>query len=215
MIDWLGPIVYEYYAATEGAGTLVDTRTWLEKPGTVGRPTPADQVMIATEDGEPVPIGEVGLVWLKASEKSPFQYYNDPDKTAGAHRGNYFTLGDMGYVDDDGFLFLTDRTANVIITGGVNVYPAEIDAVLLEHPAVADAAAIGVPDEEWGERILAVVELKPDSPPSAAVAEELLALCRSRLAGFKCPRSVEFVDQLPRQDNGKIYKRRLRDQYRA
>jgi long-chain acyl-CoA synthetase len=215
MIEWVGPIVYEYYAATEGAGTLVDSNTWLRKPGTVGRPTPADQVMIGTDDGTPVPAGEIGLVWLKTSQRSPFQYFNDAEKTAGAHRGNYFTLGDMGYLDEDGFLFLTDRTANLIISGGVNVYPAEVDAALLEHPAVADAATIGIPDEEWGETILAVVELKPECPPSTALADELVAFCRDRLAHFKCPRAVEFVDRLPRQDNGKIYKRRLREQYRA
>ena len=121
----------------------------------------------------------------------------------------------MGYVDDDGFLFLTDRTANLIISGGVNIYPAEVDAVLLEHPAVADAATIGVPDDEWGEIVLAVVELKPTCPPSEAVAAELIAFCRDRLAHFKCPRAVEFVDELPRQDNGKIYKRRLRELFRS
>jgi long-chain acyl-CoA synthetase len=214
MIDWVGPIVFEYYAATEGAGTLVDSNTWLRKPGTVGRPTPADQVMIGTEEGVAVATGEVGLVWLKISDRSPFEYFNDADKTAGAHRGNYFTLGDMGYLDEDGFLFLTDRTANVIISGGVNVYPAEVDAVLLEHTAVADAATIGLPDEEWGEKIVAVVELKPECPPSTALARELVAFCRERLAHFKCPQEVEFVDHLPRHDNGKIYKRRLRDEFR-
>ena len=215
IIEWLGPIIYEYYAATEGAGTLVDSATWLHKPGTVGKPASADQVLIGDDDARPLTTGEIGLVWLKVSPRTPFEYFNDPEKTAGSHRGSYFTLGDMGYLDDDGFLFLTDRTANLIISGGVNIYPAEVDAVLLEHPSIADAATIGVPDDEWGESVLAVVELKPGYDPSVSQSDELLAFCRDRLAHFKCPRAVEFVSELPRQDNGKIYKRRLRDTYRG
>jgi long-chain acyl-CoA synthetase len=215
MIDWIGPIIFEYYAATEGAGTLVDSHTWLQKPGTVGKPAPASQIRVGDDEATPLPANEVGLVWLKSSARSPFTYYNDAEKTSGAHRGDYYTLGDMGYLDDDGFLFLTDRTANVIITGGVNVYPAEVDAVLLEHPAVADAATIGIPDDEWGESVLAVVELKPEYAASAALSQELLEFCRDRLAHFKCPRAVDFTATLPRQDNGKIYKRRLRDDYRS
>jgi long-chain acyl-CoA synthetase len=213
LIEWLGPVVNEYYAATEGLGTWVDARTWLQKPGTVGTPAPVDQVVVADEDANPRPAGEVGLVWFKASEV-PFEYFKDPAKTEASYRGNYFTLGDMGYVDDDGFLFLTDRSANLIISGGVNIYPAEVDAVLLEHPAVADAAVIGVPNNEWGEEVLAVVEARPGLLPTPDLADELIAFCREQLAHFKCPRRVEFVDRLPRQDNGKIYKRVLRDRYR-
>ena len=144
-------------------------------------------------------------------------YHGDEAKTASAYRGEHFTLGDIGRVDQDGFLFLTDRSSNLIISGGVNIYPAEIDAVLLTHPAVADAATIGVPDEEWGESVLAVVEPKDDVDASGhdALAAELVAFCRARLAGFKCPRAVELVEHLPRDDNGKIYKRRLRDDHRA
>jgi long-chain acyl-CoA synthetase len=213
LIEWLGPVVNEYYAATEGLGTWVDARTWLQKPGTVGKPAPVDQVVVADEDANPRPAGEVGLVWFKASEV-PFEYFKDPAKTEASYRGNYFTLGDMGYVDDDGFLFLTDRSANLIISGGVNIYPAEVDAVLLEHPAVADAAVIGVPNNEWGEEVLAVVEARPGLLPTPDLADELIAFCREQLAHFKCPRRVEFVDRLPRQDNGKIYKRVLRDRYR-
>jgi long-chain acyl-CoA synthetase len=214
LIEWLGPVVYEYYAATEGPGTVVDSHTWLKKPGTVGKPQPAENVMVGDEDGRPLPAGEVGTVWLRALPATRFQYFKDDDETAKSYRGEYFTLGDIGYLDEDGFLFLTDRSANLIISGGVNVYPAEIDAVLLEHPAVADAAAIGVPNEEWGEEVKAVVQLKPGIAASDELAEQLLAHCRARLAHYKCPRSIDFTDALPRLDNGKIYKHRLREMYR-
>ena len=214
LIDWLGPVVYEYYAATEGWGTFVDSATWLTRPGTVGRPGPPDQVKVADERGEPVPAGEVALVWIKAPEAGRFEYYKDRSKTASAYAGDYFTLGDMGYLDEDGFLFLTDRTANLIISGGVNIYPAEVDAVLLDHPAVADVASIGVPHDEWGEQVKAVVELRAGFAAGDALAADIITFCRERLAHYKCPRSVDFVAELPRQDNGKIYKRLLRDRYR-
>jgi long-chain acyl-CoA synthetase len=213
LIEWWGPVVNEYYAATEGLGTWVDARTWLRKPGTVGKPVPEDQVVVGDEEGNPMPAGEVGLVWFKASEV-PFEYYKDRAKTESSYRDRHFTLGDMGYVDDEGFLFLTDRSANLIISGGVNIYPAEVDAVLLEHPAVADVGVIGVPNPEWGEEVLAVVEVRAGVAPSGELGDELVAFCRDRLAHYKCPRRVEFVDRLPRQDNGKIYKRLLRDRYR-
>jgi long-chain acyl-CoA synthetase len=216
MIEWLGPVLVEYYAATEGgAGTLVDSATWLTKPGTVGKVTPPGGLHVGDEDGAPLPIGEIGLVWLTPPRTDRFAYFKDEDKTAGAYRGEHYTLGDMGYMDEDGFLFLTDRSANVIISGGVNIYPAEIDAVLLSHPAVGDAATIGVPDTDWGESVLAVVELQPGVARSPELATELIEWCRDRLAHFKCPRAVDFVDHLPRHDNGKVYKRRLRDEYRA
>ncbi|HZU74670.1 MAG TPA: AMP-binding protein [Acidimicrobiales bacterium] len=215
LIDWLGPIVFEYYAATEGAGTSVDSATWLERPGTVGKVNPPDHVKIGDDEGNPLPTNEVGLVFLKAPDAGRFQYYKDEDKTSSAYRGNYFTLGDVGYVDDDGYLYLTDRTANLIISGGVNIYPAEVDAVLLTHPAVGDVATIGVPNDEWGEEVKAVVELKEGVEPTPELATELVEFCRQKLARFKCPRSVDFIDTLPRQDNGKIYKRLLRDRYRT
>jgi long-chain acyl-CoA synthetase len=215
MLEWLGPIIWEYYAATEGVGSVVDPATWLAHPGTVGRPLTPDQVLVGDEDGRPLAVGEVGLLYLKAPAEGRFAYYRDDDKTRDTYRGDYFTLGDVGYLDHDGFLYLTDRTANVIITGGVNVYPAEVDAVLLEHPAVGDAATIGVPDEEWGERVLAVVEPREGVTPSDELARALIEHCRQRIAHYKCPRDVAFTNALPRQDNGKVYKRLLREHYRT
>ncbi len=213
IIDWFGPVVHEYYSATEGYGTGVDSRTWLTKPGTVGRAEP-EQLYVGDPDGARLPPGTEGLVWIKAADAARFRYFGDAEKTDAAYRGDFFTLGDIGRVDDDGFLFLTDRSANLIISGGVNVYPAEIDAVLLTHPAVADAGAIGVPDDEWGETVLAVVEPKPGVDREGLPAD-LLAFCREHLAAFKCPRAVDLVDELPRDENGKLYKRRLRDEYRT
>lgn len=214
MIEWLGPIISEYYAATEGVGSFVDSATWLAHPGTVGRPFGADQVYIGDDQGDRLAVGEVGLVYIKAPAATRFSYFGDEAKTDSVFRGEYFTLGDVGYFDDEGYLYLTDRSANLIISGGVNIYPAEVDAVLLEHPVVGDVAVIGMPDDEWGETVLAVVELRDGVTVSPALAEELIEHCRAHLAHFKCPRRVEFTANLPREDNGKIYKRRLREQFR-
>jgi long-chain acyl-CoA synthetase len=215
LIEWLGPVVVEYYAATEGLGTLVDSETWLAHPGTVGRPMAPGLVKVADEAGNDLPPGEVGLVFLQAPASTKFDYYGDTEKTTGAFRGDYFTLGDMGYMDAEGFLYLTDRTANLIISGGVNIYPAEVDGVLLEHPAVHDVATIGVPDDDWGEAVKAVVQLADGVEGTDELAAELMDFCRDHLAHFKCPRSVDFVSELPREDTGKIFKRKLRDQYRG
>jgi long-chain acyl-CoA synthetase len=213
IIEWFGPVLFEYYAATEGLGTFVDSKAWLARPGTVGRPV-GDAVVVRDDEGAPTKPGEVGTVYLKAPATGRFEYFKAAEKTASAYDDDFFTLGDMGYVDEEGWLFLTDRTANLIISGGVNVYPAEVDAVLLTHPAVGDAATIGIPHPEWGEEVRAVVELKAGIEPSRALAAELVAHCRAGLAAFKCPKAVDFVDHLPREDNGKIYKRKLRDEYR-
>lgn len=214
LIEWIGPIVHEYYAATEGMGCMVDSHTWLAKPGTVGQPEPG-HIRILGEDGREMPADEVGTVYLRAPDEGRFSYYKDPAKTAKAYEGSHYTLGDMGYLDDDGFLFLTDRSAHLIISGGVNIYPAEVEAVLLTHPAVADVGVIGVPNEEWGEEVKAVALLQAGHAPSPALAQALIDHCRSQLAHFKCPKSVHFVDELPRLDNGKLYKQKLREAYRA
>jgi long-chain acyl-CoA synthetase len=216
LIEWLGPIVWEYYAATEGAGTLVGSKAWLRKPGTVGRVDPPDHVRILDDEGAEVPAGTVGTVFLKAPgpDGSRFEYYKAPEKTAGAYRGDHFTLGDVGYVDDAGYLFLTDRSAHLIISGGVNVYPAEIEGVLIGHPAVGDVGVVGVPDDEWGEVVVAAVEPQPGISGSGELAAELIEWCRNRIAHYKCPRRVEFVEVLPRHDNGKLYKHQLREQLR-
>ncbi len=214
IIEWFGPVVNEYYAATEGSGTTIGSEEWLKKPGTVGKPPTPDHIRILDDDGNDLPAGEIGTVYLKAPP-GRFEYYKDPEKTASSYRDTHFTLGDVGYLDEDGYLFLTDRSANLIISGGVNVYPAEVEAEMIAHPAVGDVAVIGVPDDEWGEVVVAVVEPQPDVEPSEELAAELIAFARDRLAHYKCPRRVDFRAELPRHDNGKLYKRLLRDEYRA
>jgi long-chain acyl-CoA synthetase len=213
MIEWLGPVLVEYYASTEGAGTLVDSTAWLAKPGTVGKPYPKDLIIVGDEDARPLPTGEVGMIWIKAHPGEEFEYFHDAEKTDRNQRGAYYTLGDVGHLDEDGHLFLSGRSAELIISGGVNIYPAEIDAALLEHPAVRDAATIGVPNDEWGEEVLAVIELEPPATASPEMRDALMEFARTRLARFKCPRAIEFVDALPRQDNGKVYRQVLRDRF--
>jgi long-chain acyl-CoA synthetase len=216
MLDWWGPVIWETYGGMEGAATIAKPHRWLERPGTVGRSVRGMKVTILDDDGNELPPNELGHVFLEyEAQGAGFEYRNDPELTASVHRGRAFTLGDIGYLDDDGYLFLRDRAKDMIISGGVNVYPAETEAVLASHPAVADVGVIGVPDAEWGEAVKAVVELVAGYEPSDALAAELIAFCRERLAHYKCPRSVDFRAQLPRTDGGKLYKRLLRDGYRS
>jgi long-chain acyl-CoA synthetase len=212
LFDWLGPVIYEFYGATEGGGTLATPQDWLDHPGTVGRPWQGADIKVLDDEGNEVPAGTVGTVYMKLMG-GDFRYKGDDEKTAANRHGDFFTVGDMGEVDEDGFLYLRDRKIDMIISGGVNVYPAEVEAALLSHPAVGDAAVFGIPDEEWGEQVKAVVEPAAGTPSSNALAEELLAHCAGQLAKYKCPRSIDFTDAMPRDPNGKLYKRRLRDPY--
>jgi fatty-acyl-CoA synthase len=211
MIDWWGPIVDEYYASSEAHGsTLIFAEDWLTHPGSVGKPMQACHIV--GENGEELPAGDVGVVYFDGGR--PFEYHNDPEKTAGVtHPNGWRTLGDMGYVDDEGYLYLTDRQALMIISGGVNIYPQETEDVLIGHPAVLDVAVIGVPDEEMGEAVKAVVQLVDPAAATGALAEELQTYCHRELATYKCPRSIDFVDALPRDPNGKLYKRHIREEY--
>jgi long-chain acyl-CoA synthetase len=200
--------VWEYYGATEGPGTIISPQEWRRKPGSVGRPWPGIEVRILDEGGNRLPAGEVGLVYLSTPGGRGFEYHNDPAKTASAYREGFFTVGDVGFLDDDGYLFLTDRKSDMVISGGVNIYPREIEEVLHRHPAVADVAVFGIPDEQWGESLKAVVEPRADA---AVSVDALAAFCREHLADYKCPRSFDLVAELPRDPNGKVLKRRLRD----
>jgi long-chain acyl-CoA synthetase len=216
MIDWLGPVLLEYYAATEGGGGfLIGSDEWLLKPGSVGKPGPDFDNKILDDNGNEVPRGETGTIYMKAPETGRFQYFKDDEKTDASYRGDYFTLGDMGYFDDDGYLFLTGRTAELIISGGVNIYPQEIDSQIMQHEAVLDICTIGVPNEEWGEEIKSVIQLNPGYEASPGLTGELLDFAKARLPGFKCPRSIEFVDDLPRLPTGKIQRRIVREPYWA
>jgi long-chain acyl-CoA synthetase len=214
MIDWLGPILVEYYAATEGGGTLAFSDEWLARPGTVGRPRGTTEILILDDDGNPLPAGQVGNVYL-GNDGPGFAYYKDGDKTAAAHRGRYVTVGDVGYLDEDGYLFLCDRKTEMIISGGVNIYPAEIEGVLILHPQVADVAVFGIPNGEWGEEVKAVVQPAPEARAGEALAAELLGFCEGRMARYKIPRSIDFEAELPRDESGKLWKRTLRDPYWA
>jgi long-chain acyl-CoA synthetase len=212
MIDWWGPVITEYYAATEGGGTGITAAEWLERPGSVGRPWLGSAVAILDSRGEDVPAGREGLVYLRMGA-STFDYHKDRDKTLAARAKGMFTVGDIGYLDADGYLYLCDRKSDVIISGGVNIYPAEIESELSCHPAVADVAVFGIPHEEWGEEIKAVVQPADGRPAGPDLTAELLAFLDGRIARFKLPRTIDYVAELPRDPNGKLYKRRLRDPY--
>jgi acyl-CoA synthetase (AMP-forming)/AMP-acid ligase II len=215
MIEWWGPILLEYYAGTEGNGmTAIDSGTWLTKPGTVGRPI-LGTVRICADDGTELPAGQTGGVYFEQDE-IPFTYHNDPAKTRAAqHPGHptWTTLGDVGYLDQDGFLFLTDRKAFTIISGGVNIYPQETENVLALHPAVYDVAVIGVPDPEMGESVAAFVQPAAGAVPGPELEQEIIAFVKSKIASFKAPRTVRFVDDLPRSEAGKLVKAELKVKY--
>ena len=216
MIEWWGPVFREYWGSTEGGVfTLVDSEDWLKKPGTVGKAIPIYDVFAVDDDGQQLPAGEIGTLYTRNKlTAQTFVYHGDEEKTKKAHlEPGVFTMGDVGWVDDEGYVFLCDRAADMIISGGVNIYPAEIEQVLIEHPAVRDVAVFGIPDEEWGESVKAAVELMAGYEASDALAREILAFGRERLAGFKVPRSIDFEAELPRHPTGKLYKRLLRDRY--
>jgi long-chain acyl-CoA synthetase len=213
MIKWWGPIIHEYYGATEGLGfTACDTEEWLAHRGTVGKVLLGD-LHILDENMQPCPKGTPGTVWFKTG--SPFEYFNDPLKTEEARSadGSMSTVGDVGYVDDDNFLYLTDRSTFMIISGGVNIYPQECENLLITHPKVADAAVFGVPNADLGEEVKAVVQPMTGVTPGPELAEELIAFCAKSLSRQKVPRSVDFEKELPRLPTGKLYKRLLRDRY--
>jgi long-chain acyl-CoA synthetase len=213
MLDWWGDTVWEYYAATEGGGTIASPQDWRKKPGTVGRPWPISEIKILDDHGTELPPGEVGTVWMKMGDRT-FEYHGDREKTKDSWDDQgFFTVGDAGEVDEDGWLFLRDRKSDMIISGGVNIYPAEIEAVVLQHPAVIDVAVFGIPNEEWGEEVKAAVDLDGGLVPSPQLEREIIEHCRANLAGYKCPRSIDFVEDFPRSPTGKVYKRRLRDPY--
>ncbi len=212
MLEWWGPVIYEYYAATEGGGTLVSSEEWLERPGTVGKAWPSSEIRILDDDGNDVPTGETGTVYMKLASAA-FEYHKNAESTAASRREGFFTVGDIGYLDEGGYLFLCDRKSDMIISGGVNIYPAEIEGELHAHPKVADVAVFGIPHPDWGEEVKAVVQPVDGVEPGDEFAAELAEWCSTRLAKFKIPRTFDFSEELPRDPNGKLYKRRLRDPY--
>jgi long-chain acyl-CoA synthetase len=215
MIGWFGPILLEYYAATEGNGaTFIDSEDWLAHPGSVGRGV-LSKILILDDDGHECPVGTPGTVWFGGA--TDFEYFGDPAQTAASRRdgGTTSTVGDVGYLDAEGYLFLTDRKAHMIISGGVNIYPQETENLLVTHPSVLDAAVIGVPNDDLGEEVKAVVQPVDGVVGDAALERLLIAFCREHLAHFKCPRTIDFVDELPRLPTGKLYKGPLREKYWA
>ncbi len=217
MIDWWGPCIHEYYGSTEaGVVTGISSADWLARPGSVGPVIGQADVFVLREDGSAADAGEQGTIYMRNRRGIGLRYHNDPQKTAAAHReAGLFTTGDVGWIDAEGYLFLTDRRIDMIISGGVNVYPAEIEAVLASHPAVRDVAVIGVPNAEFGEEVKAIVELEPGRAGDEPLREELERHCRATLAGYKVPRSIEFRERLPRTETGKLQKRLLREAYWA
>jgi len=214
MLDWWGDCVWEYYAATEGGGTIASPQDWRARPGTVGKAWPISELLIADEEGNAQPTGRPGTIYMKMGVAT-FEYYGDEEKTNANRLLDYFTVGDIGYLDEEGFLFLCDRKADMIISGGTNIYPAEIEAEIILNPKVADVAVFGIPDEDWGEQIKAVVEPAAGVEAGDELTAEILAGLEGRLAKMKWPRSIDYVEELPRDPSGKLRKRLLRDPYWA
>jgi long-chain acyl-CoA synthetase len=213
MIAWWGNAVDEYYAASEGGGTLVTAEEWMQKKGTVGKPWPISEIAIFDDEGNRITEpGVIGTVYM-AMQSADFEYHGDKEKTQKNRIGSFFTVGDVGFLDEDGYLFLRDRKIDMIISGGANIYPAEIESVLLSHPKVGDAAVFGIPNEDWGEEVKAVIEPAEGIEPSDELAAEIMAFCADKLAKFKTPKTIDFTDEMPRDPNGKLYKRKLRDPY--
>ena len=214
MIDWLGPIIWENFGATEGNGScMVSSEEWLQRPGTVGLLIVGEPVILDAERNE-VPPGTIGQIWWRGP--TDFEYLNDTDKTAETIVGSESLLssvGDIGYVDEDGYLYPTDRASFTIIRGGVNIYPQEVEDVLMQHPAVADVAVFGIPHVDFGEVVQGLVELRPGHSDEAGTEAELIAFCKEHLARFKCPAAIDFTDELPRLATGKVQKKLLREQY--
>ena len=212
MLQWWGPVIYEYYSASEGGGTTATPTDWLAHPGTVGKPWAISEIRILDDAGEPVAAGTVGTVYIRMGGHK-FEYHKDQKKTESAWKEGFFTVGDAGYLDDEGFLFLCDRKSDMIISGGVNIYPAEIESVMLGHAKIGDVAVFGIPDDDWGEQVKAVVEPVDGVMGSANLAEEILGFCKEQMASYKVPKTIDFTSALPRDPNGKLYKRKLRDPY--
>jgi acyl-coenzyme A synthetase/AMP-(fatty) acid ligase len=216
MIEWWGDAIQEYYAGTEGGGTLIRAQEWLTHKGSVGRHWSGGKVHLLDDDGTPIeePMRE-GAIFFEAppDPKARFNYYKDDEKTESTYRGDLFTIGDIGYLDAEGYLYLTDRQSNMIISGGVNIYPQETESHLVTHPKVHDVAVVGVPNEEMGEEVKAVVVPATGCEAGPALADELIQFCRAHIAHYKCPRSIDFATELPRTETGKMQKRKLRDHY--
>ncbi|MFN4091144.1 MAG: AMP-binding protein, partial [Alphaproteobacteria bacterium] len=213
MIDWWGPVFHEYYGSTESSLiSATTTAEWLAKPGSVGRAVENATIRIIGDDGRELPAGEIGEIYVRRSDVPDFTYHNDTDKRAGVERDGLITNGDVGYLDADGYLFLCDRRRDMVISGGVNIYPAEIEDVLIRHPDVRDCAVFGIPDTEYGEALAAFVQPVPEA---GLTVDEVRRHLREHVAGYKVPRLIELRDELPREDTGKIFKRRLRDPFWA
>jgi acyl-CoA synthetase (AMP-forming)/AMP-acid ligase II len=212
MIEWWGPVIDEFYGASEGGGaTYITSPEWMAHQGSVGRPL-VGEPHVCDDAGNEMPIGEDGVIWFAGA--GTIGFHNDPEQSRSVvNERGWVTFWDVGHVDGEGYLYLTDRKTFMIISGGVNIYPQEVEDALILHPKVVDCAVFGIPDPEFGEQVKAVVQLAPGIADDAAVEAELLAFCRSKLAGLKCPKSIDFEAELPRAENGKLYKRLLRDRY--